>query len=237
MVKKEISGLKRMIGKFASRQVIEKVGSEVNNMLEVVKVRDTLMLNSANTNYSFGGLHRVFQKAFKKLKIHERQIRDVLILGFGTGSIASILHEELGMECMITAVEKDPQVLKLGRKYFNTGRYTGLEIIEADAADFMAKNTRSFDLVIVDVYVDFEVPVSCETSEFVSGMEKCLNTGGMMLFNKLIYNHKARKEAAELEKKFETLNGKISVIKVRESVVNKVIVLEKGKRQPVTSDQ
>ena len=46
------------------------------------------------------------------------------------------------------------------------------------------------------------------------------------MFNKMIYNHKAGEEAEELEKKFKTLDGKTSVIKVRESVLNKVIIYE-----------
>jgi len=224
MVKKEISGLKRILEKFASGHVIEKVGSEVSNMLEVVKAGDTIMLNSPNTNYSFGALHRVFQKAFKKLDIRKKQIRDVLILGFGTGSVATILREELGLDCSITAVEKDPRVLTLGREYFNTDRFTDLTVIETDAVKFIANAPGSYDLVIVDVYVDFEVPASCETMEFIINLTKCLKPGGMVMFNKMIYNHKAGEEAEELERKFESLDGKTSIIKVRESVLNKMII-------------
>ena len=226
MVKKKIPGLKRVLEKFASGHVIEKVGSEVSNMLEVVKVGDTLMLNSPNTNYSFGALHRVFRKVFKKLDVREKQVRDTLILGFGTGSVATILKEELGLDCSITAVEKDPRVLMLGREYFNTGRFTDLTVIEADAVKFIASTPGTYNLIIVDVYVDFEVPASCETMEFITNLKKCLKPGGMVLFNKMIYNHKAGEEAEELERKFETLDGKTSVIKVRESVLNKVIVYE-----------
>lgn len=226
MVKKEISGLKRMLEKFASGHVIEKLGSEVSTMLEVVKAGDTLLLNSPNTNYSFGALHRVFRKVFKKLDIREKQIRDTLILGFGTGSVATILREELGLDCSITAVEKDPGVLMLGKKYFNTDRFTDLKIIEADAVKFIANAPGLYDLIVVDVYIDFEVPASCETMEFIINLKKCLKPGGMVLFNKMIYNHKAGEEAEELENKFKTLDGKTSVIKVRESVLNKMIVYE-----------
>ncbi len=226
MVKKEISALNKLIHKFASREMIEELYSEVNHKLEVVRIGDTLMLNAANTNYSFGGLHRVFQKVFKKLNLPKEGLKDILILGFGTGSVATILLEELGMECNIFGVEKDPLVIRLGKTYFDTARFAELEIREADAAEFMMSEKRTFDLIVVDVYVDFEVPANCETEEFIKDIERCLNPGGMVLFNKLVYNHKAGEEAEALLEKFQSLPGKTRVIKVKENVVNKIVVYE-----------
>ncbi|RLD81646.1 MAG: hypothetical protein DRJ15_03860 [Bacteroidetes bacterium] len=226
MTKKEISGLNKLMQKLASREVIEKVDSDVSPRLEVVRVGDTLMLNAANTNYSFGGLHRVFQKVFKKVRMAERIPEDVLILGFGAGSIASILREELEIDCKIIGVEKDPVVIRLGETYFSTDRFKELKIIEADAAAFMASEKKTFDLIVVDVYVDFEVPVSCETEEFIGDLERCLRPGGMVVFNKLVYNHKAGEEATDLIEIFKSLPGKTKVIKVKETVVNKIVIYE-----------
>jgi spermidine synthase len=232
MAKKENTALNKLLHKYASRHVIEQSSSAVNKVLEVVKIGDRLLLNSANTNYSFGGLHRVFQKVFKKIDLPARQLQDVLILGFGTGSIVSILREELGMVCDIVAVEKDPEVIRLGKKYFNTLRYSGIKLIEADAAEYVANATQSFDLIIVDVYVDFEVPELLEQQEFIDNLSHRINPGGMVIFNKLIYNHKARQEAEELQKKFNLLPGETQLLKVRENVKNRVIIYE-----PVTSSQ
>lgn len=226
MVKNEISALNKLLRKFTSREIIEELDSEVNHKLEVVRIGDTIMLNAANTNYSFGGLHRVFQKVFKKLDLPKEGLKDVLILGFGTGSVATILVEELAMECNIIGVEKDPLVIQLGETYFDTARFAELDIREADAAEFMMSEKRTFDLIVVDVYVDFEVPSNCETEEFIKDLERCLNPGGMVLFNKLVYNHKAGEEAEALLKKFQSLPGKTRVIKVKENVVNRMLVYE-----------
>lgn len=226
MLKNEISALNKLLRKFTSREIIEELDSEVNHKLEVVRIGDTIMLNAANTNYSFGGLHRVFQKVFKKLDLPKEGLKDVLILGFGTGSVATILVEELAMECNIIGVEKDPLVIQLGETYFDTARFAELDIREADAAEFMMSEKRTFDLIVVDVYVDFEVPSNCETEEFIKDLERCLNPGGMVLFNKLVYNHKAGEEAEALLKKFQSLPGKTRVIKVKENVVNRIVVHE-----------
>lgn len=215
--------LKRMSG----QQIIEISKSEINPALEVVKLGDRLVLNSANANYSFGGLHRVFQKVFKKLKLNDRGIRDVLILGFGAGSIPSILQEEMGIKCSFTAVEIDPEVLRLGRSYFDIERYHDLELIEDDAAAFVSRNNKPFDMIIVDVYIDFEVPESCETANFVEDLDRSLKPGGMIVFNKLVYNYQAKMQVNELRTKFNKLEGTTQVIKVKENVVNRIIVFEK----------
>ena len=131
------------------------------------------------------------------------------------------------MQCRITAVEKDPEVIRIGEKYFDTGRFKDVEILEADAAEFMANESRTYDLIIVDVYVDFEVPASCETMEFVNTLYNCLNKGGMILFNKLIYNKEAATSADLLEGKFKILNGNTRVVKIRENILNKIITFTK----------
>jgi len=202
----------------------------VNPGLEVVKIGKTTVLNSVHTNYSFGGLHRVFQKAFARVNLKERSVKSVLILGFGAGSVASIIREELSIDCSITGIENDPAVLQLGRKYFNIDRFSRLDILEMDALSFLMKNDYEYDLIIVDVYVDFKVPDSCQTMEFINHLDDHLNPGGMVLFNKLIYNHQAAKEAEELENKFGTLSGETKIIKIREGMVNRMIVYKANNR-------
>jgi len=226
MTKNSKTPLNGLLGKFSGRQIIELSRSDINPSLEVVRLGNKIILNSSNANYSFGGLHRVFQKVFKKLRIADRAIKEVLVLGFGAGSIPSIMEEELGMYCNFTAVEVDPEVIRLGRSYFNTDRFHRLKLVEADAATFMRENKRCFDLIVVDVYIDFEVPESCETTNFVNDLQGCLNPGGMILFNKLVYNHEAKLSARELMEKFKALDGDTRMIKVKENLVNRIIVFE-----------
>ncbi|NQT78251.1 MAG: methyltransferase domain-containing protein [Bacteroidetes bacterium] len=225
-MKRKVTDASKYLKFLSSRKVIEKRASMLNDTLEVLKVGDAILLNSANTNYSFGGLHRVFRRAFEKINIAERDISNVLILGFGAGSVASILLEEYKISCKIKGVEKDPEVIRLGREYFNTRRYAGLEIVEADAEEFIRNENLSYDLIIVDLYVDFEVPAFCHSLEFIAALQSCLAENGMIMFNKMLYNHKARQEAHELEKIFNSLEGRVKVLKIRENVMNKVIVFE-----------
>jgi spermidine synthase len=226
MSKGERSGIEKFASTFASRQVIETTSSKLNPVLEVVEIGNRRMLNSANTNYSYGGLHRVFQKAFKRIDIQKRKIKNVLILGFGAGSVASILQEEYLIECEIRGIEKDGEVLKLAKRFFDVGRFRQVKLIQEDAARYMRMEKKDYDLIVVDVYTDFEVPASCQTDGFISDLERCLEPGGLVIYNKLVYNHEASEQAKVLISKFKKLNGNTRVMKVKENIVNRIIVYE-----------
>ena len=86
-----------------------------------------------------------------------------------------------------------------------------------------------------DVYVDFEVPSSCQTDGFIKDLERSLLPGGTVLFNKLVYNHKAGEEAKVLLAKFNKLKGTTKIIKVKENIVNRIIVYED--RRPKTEQR
>src|SRR4051812_5093653 len=95
-------------------KVIDKRQSILNPYLEVNYSRGRLVLNTALSNYSFGGLHRVFQGAFRKIRIHTLNPDNMLLLGLGAGSVPSIIYDELKMNTAITSVEKDEVVIELG---------------------------------------------------------------------------------------------------------------------------
>src|ERR1041385_6778137 len=116
---------------------VEERKSNVSGKIEVVYSKGKLVLDSAHVNYSFGGLHEGFQKAFFQFKIKEREIKNVLILGFGSGSVASILQDEYGKEINIVGVEKDLEVIELAKKYFSIEKYKNLALHCEDAFDFV----------------------------------------------------------------------------------------------------
>ena len=79
----------------------------------------------------------MFRKAFSRFNIRERDISNALILGFGTGSVASILCDEYKKDVYLTGVEKDPVVIDLAKKYFHIDRYKNLSLHIEDAGDLL----------------------------------------------------------------------------------------------------
>jgi spermidine synthase len=77
--------------------------------------------------------------------------RDVLVLGLGGGSAARLVRA-LAPSARIVGVERSAEVLRAAHRHFGLGAL-GLEIVQADARDYLARARGRFDAVIEDVFV------------------------------------------------------------------------------------
>jgi spermidine synthase len=81
------------------------------------------------------------------------QIRSVLVLGVGGGAVIRLLQEFIRPQSVV-GVDLDPRHLFVARKYFGV---RGVELICADAREFVALQSRSgkkfsYDLIIDDLF-------------------------------------------------------------------------------------
>ncbi len=77
--------------------------------------------------------------------------RRVLMLGLGGGSAARVVRA-LAPRAHIVAVEIDPRVVALARQWFELDDLD-IEVVEADARDYLARARGRFDAVIEDVFI------------------------------------------------------------------------------------
>jgi predicted membrane-bound spermidine synthase len=196
------AGLLAIARSFFAKQIVASVSTPHNPLLEVARVNGRCVLNGRSVNYSFGSLHRVFEGAFAALHLEQRSIDDALVLGCGAGSVVQILRETYAPDGSITAVEIDPVVIELAREHFELGRTPKLEIVCADALEYVRTSERSFDLVVVDLFVDDRVPDKFRTRSFVRRTVELLRPGGLLAFNVIDDTQTARREADEVEVAF-----------------------------------
>jgi spermidine synthase len=215
-------------------RIIERTPSEISPCLEVAHINGKYMLNSMHANYSYGMLQKVFEVEFKKIELKKRKINNVLILGFGAGSIAYVILEKLKMNCNITGVEKDSQVISLGYKYFNIQRLRNTEIVCADAYDYMLENNKHYDLIIVDVYVDNVVPEKMESDVFLNKVRQSLNDKGLVIFNKMICDDESEKSSKKLYETFGRVMGHFNYHKIHKHHTNLMLVHENGQTKPAS---
>lgn len=182
---------------------IELRGSNINPYLEVLMDRGRFILNSELENYSYGPAQTYYRKILRKINLNQHNIKDTLILGFGVGSIASVLKEEIKLDCSIKGVEIDSTVLDLGKKYFNIGRFSKTEIILQDAYDFVFSEKNKFDLIIVDVTLNLKTPDQFETFTFLSGLKNLMNTHTVLILNHQVFSKETRDKVPELESLFK----------------------------------
>jgi spermidine synthase len=177
---------------YVAGTIVEKRPSRISGELEVWYQSGKYVLHSPDANYSFDTLHRIFQKAFKKLSITKRNPKQVLILGFGAGSVAHILRKELLLNASITGVEADPEVIALARKYFELDAIDNLTIQLADAAQFASTCTATFDLVISDVFVDKEIPEEVLSQAYASDLVRLTRASSIGMMNMIIETSEQR---------------------------------------------
>lgn len=198
---------------------IERVNTPYNK-LEVVRQKNKLVLNAFHTNYSFGSLHEVFKQAFQQSDIDYQSINNVLILGFGAGSVAWILQKEKGCPCSLTGVEIDKEVIALAKKYFRLDELKKLQIHIDDAMNFLLKDKTRYDLIIADLFLDHRTPDKFLTPAFLENLHAHLRLNGTVFFNYLKYDFEAKKKAGFMEKEFRKIFQLVKLLTFRKEPKN-----------------
>lgn len=182
--------------------VVECDHSSLHPYIEVAYASGRLVLNTATTNYSYGSIERVYEKAYKAARIQEHHIHNVLILGYGAGTAATLLLKHLqDRHLRITGVEKDERIIYYAKTYFHADVIPGLNLVQADAQEFLKHDNNVYDLVIVDVALDMYVPEEFESEEFLRMVHQRLKPGGLMLFTKVTASRFLYKQYLALQQK------------------------------------
>lgn len=205
---------------------IEQFNGAVTPQLEVSLVNGRYILNAEKVNYSYGTLHAILKNTFNKYKITERSnVSKVLILGFGAGSAASLLTKKNQKNSTITGVEKDPVVIALTQKYFNPDRFKYLELHNQDASDYVLHCTSHYDIILVDIFINDQVPDKFRKKPYLKNLEKLLSYHGILFFNTIVNNSKQEMEYAELQEGMTEIFGYCTNYKQRKNEIDYKILI------------
>lgn len=174
--------------------------SPVSGTLELCYINGRKMLNGPNVNYSFGELHRVFERAFRSTGLRHNPPGSVLILGFGAGSVAHILHKQYGFACTVTGVDLDPVMLQLAQDEFGITPSQNLHLLAADALDFVAADTGTYDMAVVDIFVDDQVPESIVSRTFIQQVLARLTPQGRLYINLMTTSPNGKRQVHTLQR-------------------------------------
>ncbi|MEM8906345.1 MAG: methyltransferase domain-containing protein [Bacteroidota bacterium] len=166
---------------------IEGTSSEHNPQLDVCLSRGRYQLCTENAIYSFGDLYDNFTLAFQQAKLEQLPGKQVLILGFGLGSIPQILEQKMTKDYHYTGIEIDEEVIYLASKYTLTDLRSSVELICADAAIWVAQSQQRFDLIAIDLFLDDLIPAAFEQIDFLQQVKQLLHPQGLLLYNRLAF--------------------------------------------------
>ena len=184
---------------------IHQKKSVYSKNLEVTWNNGYLVLDSENTNYSFGSLQRVLKKGLKYIGYERIQnFNSILVLGVAGGSVIETLKKEVKFEGKITGVEIDADVIELATKYFGLGNYKNVSIINDDAFEFVLKTKEKYDLIIIDIFQDTTMPNFLFEDFFINRINFLLNVNGFILFNTMVLGYQDRRRNVDYKNKFDS---------------------------------
>lgn len=182
---------------------IYKQNSEINKSLEVTWNNGKLVLDSKNTNYSYGSLQRALKKGLRFIGFERiRKFENVLVLGVAGGSVIKTLVEEIKYNGKITGVEIDQKVIDISNKYFKINEINNLSLINDDAFEFVLKTKEKYDLIIIDIFQDTVMPNFLFEDFFINRINFLLNLNGFILFNTMVLTEKDKERNNLYRSKF-----------------------------------
>ncbi|MEZ4961310.1 MAG: hypothetical protein R2830_15895 [Saprospiraceae bacterium] len=174
---------------------LESTSSDLNPDLMLSLKKGRYYLTTPNAIYSYGDLYDNFSRTFQRMDLGKRDIKDVLILGFGLGSIPFMLETIFKQKYRYTGVEADETIAIWASDLVLRGLQSPIEMHIQDAAYFVETCDELFDLVIMDIFLDDKIPDGFQELEFVENLRHLTAPDGILLFNCLAFSEEDKTKA------------------------------------------
>jgi len=130
-------------------------------------------------------IQSLWKGAIKKFGISKDLAwKNILVFGVGGGTVIDILHEKFP-NARITAVDIDPMIIDIAKKYFLTRDCSYIRFVSADAKAYVTKTEKQYDCIVIDIFIGNAVPDFVKTKEFIGNCRKGLSPNGVLLVNYL----------------------------------------------------
>lgn len=161
--------------------ITKKIESDINGTLELTWHNGKKHLNSKNANYSYGSLQQILKFGLDKVDL--TKVNSVLLLGLGGGSVIETLRKDFNYQKPITAVDIDPVIIEIAKEEFQLSTIDNLHIVCQDALEFTISTHKTFDLIIIDLFIDTQVPDQFLEIPFWKQVVALKTSSGVILFN------------------------------------------------------
>lgn len=176
-------------------KVIYETESEINGKIMVIEVGKTKKLSLGGVVQSVNVdsppvARSVWGKIVDVLSENEPDLRSVMILGLGGGTMAHLISKAFP-QISITSVELDPVVVDVAKEYFDVESIPNHKIIVNDALRVVASPedfgipSHSFGGLIVDIYCGEEYPNLGSTRSFFDGIKNVVAPDGLVVFSRI----------------------------------------------------
>ncbi len=109
--------------------------------------------------------------------------RNVLMIGCGGGTLATMLSN---VGCKLTVVDIDPHAFLLARRYFRFPPDVACRV--ADGCEFLLSETGTFDAIVLDAFMEGNIPAHLKSASFFSLVRKRVSPSGCVVVNVHVEN-------------------------------------------------
>jgi spermidine synthase len=163
--------------------ITRKIPSVHSGLLELKFVDGKMLLDSPHAIHSYGTLQKVLEFALRHIELSN--VHTVLLLGLGGGSVIKSLRGKFRYKGKIEAVEIDPLMISIADKEFGIviDRQTRIECCEAST--YVSRGAKTFDLIIVDLFIENRVSEKILSDEFWCALKDRVSPNGYIIFNSM----------------------------------------------------
>jgi spermidine synthase len=108
--------------------------------------------------------------------------RRILVVGLGGGTLPSFLRKHYP-EAEIDAVDIDPDVVAVAKKYFEFREDARMHAHVGDGREFIERYRQPYDLIFLDAFSSDSVPAHLTTQEFLRAVRRAVKPGGVVVGN------------------------------------------------------
>lgn len=110
-------------------------------------------------------------------------IKNILLIGLGTGKIINDLEKILPKLENIDIVDIEENILNIARDYFDFQKTEKTNFYLQDGLVFLRENKKKYDLIIVDVASDDGIDDRFLSNEYFNSIKKSLSKNGIFVSN------------------------------------------------------
>ena len=171
-----------------SEKIIFQQKTSFNNEVRVVENELGRFLKFED-NYQGGKINHPLYKGnipyinyFFLALAMKSDIKNVLVLGLGTGYFINQLKSLLPEVEKIDIVEINPELVEIAEKYFDF-QESGTKINFQDGRVFVRNSTEKYDLIILDIFSESGMAYRFMTKEFLEEINNILTADGIFASN------------------------------------------------------
>ena len=157
---------------------ITVVENEVGRFLHY---KDTYQAGFINTPFYKGNLPYI--NYFTIPYLINPDIKDILLIGFGTGKIVNDWEKLFDNLKSIDVVDIEENIYDIAKDYFNFKKSDMVNFFLQDGIVFLRENTKKYDLIVVDVASDDGIDERFLDDEYLALIKNSLSINGIFISN------------------------------------------------------